>query len=178
MCMITNCNTHNFQQQFLGSKNIFAVFLKGPGLVKTFNLYSGDKDSESCAKSKPFPQPDTAFITCKHSYHTSMKQQKIIRTNEVFLSTHHCSQTHIHTQMSINLFRLVVGFNYYYQPFSSFNNSWRVCSCSCQKQAETISSESRETNSVYGFSLALPLCSVKAFNQALVYFLFVYYVIV
>lgn len=50
-----------------------------------------------------------------------------------------------------NLFRLLVYVNYYCQPFLStpsppFSNSQLVCSC--QKRAETISSASRETNTV------------------------------
>lgn len=77
---------------------------------------------------------------------------------------------------AINLFRLVACFNYYNQPPIIASH---VCSCSCQEQAETISSVSRETNTISPLSLSLStLCSVKAFNQALVYFLFVYYVIV
>lgn len=92
--------------------------------------------------------------TCIHAHaYKQYKKQKLIRTNKACLNVqlHISVHTHTHTHLhrgSINLFRLVVCFNYYNQPFSPPNNSHHVCSCSCQKQAETISSVSRETNTV------------------------------
>lgn len=101
------------------------------------------------------------------------KKQKLIKTNKAHLNVRIHVGVGTHTG-AINLFRFVACFNYYNQPPIIAPH---VCSCSCQEQAETFSSVRRETNTISLLPLS-PLCSVKAFNQALVYFQFVYYVIV
>lgn len=102
--------------------------------LKTFNLYSWEKNCEPWEGSEQLPHRNTACITfilhtqaqthactdaCTytHMHANSTRNKKLIRTNKACLNVqlHISVHTHAHTG-TINLFRLVACFNYYNQP--------------------------------------------------------------
>lgn len=176
--------------------------------LKTFNLYSWDKNCEPWEGGKQLCRHNTECITfiiqsnvhtrlhrhtCMHTYaYKQYKKQKLIRTNKACLNApwhisvhiHICANTHTH-RGGINLFRLVVCFNYYNQslfpPSVIASTSVAVAVKNKLKQFHLWAEKQTPSPlslSLHSLPLSLWLCSVKAFNQALVYFLFVYNVIV
>lgn len=107
----------------------------------------------------------------KKKTHTQTRKKKCNQEEQsLFERVVHFTHAFVHTlEGGNNLFRLAVYVNYCSQPQIIAGMSVAV-----KNKLKQFHLAGRETNTV----ASLALCSVKAFNQALVYFLFVYYVIV